>query len=104
MDNLKKFNAMEGNRSKELALQHARLMEKGEDLPPGTIVAPEVTAKIKRLQADLYKRLYRYMKSNVLPIKLPAPSKKDLEFIEHQKICKKQIREVVCGKLIKNRK
>lgn len=94
-DNLKKFSAMEGNQSKELTLQHARLMEKVEDLPPGTVVSPEVCAEIKRLQTDLYKRLYRYMKSNILPIKVPAPSKKDLEFIEHQEICQKQIEEAV---------
>jgi len=68
MDNLEKFNAMEGNRSKELALQHARLMEKVEDLPPGTIVAPEVTAEIKRLEAHLRRRLYRHLKGDVLPI------------------------------------
>jgi len=68
MDNLKKFNALEGNQSKELALQHARLMEKVEELPPGTIVAPEVTAEIKRLEADLRRRLYSFLQGDVLPI------------------------------------
>lgn len=91
MDNLKKFNAMEGNRSKELAMQHARLIEKTEQLPPGTVVAPEVTAEIKRLQAELYERLYSYMRGQVLPVLVPAPSKRDLEFIDHQKIVRKQI-------------
>lgn len=72
MDNLKKFNAMEGNQSKELALQHARLMEKVEDLPPGTVVAPEVCAKIERLQAELRNRLRYLLVNNAAPIFITA--------------------------------
>ena len=68
MSNLEKFNALEGNRSKELALQHARLMEKIEDLPLGTEISPKVEKETRRLEADLRRRLYRLLQGDVLPI------------------------------------
>lgn len=68
MNNLEKFNAMEGNRSKELALEHARLMEKIEDLPPGTELPPQVEKEVRRLEADLRRRLYLLLIGDVLPV------------------------------------
>jgi len=75
-------------------------MEKVEGLPPGTIIAPEVTAEIKKLQAELYERLKRYMKGNPLRVHIPAPTKKELEFIKHKKITREQIEEAVALKII----
>lgn len=98
MKKYKDFNA------RELTSKHAYLMDDVEKLPPGAAISTKKKAEIKRLQAELYQRLNKYMKSIALKFRSPAITKKDLEFIEHQKICKKQIREVVCGKLIKNRK
>ena len=85
MDNLKKFNTLEGNRSKELALQHARLMETIEDLPPGTEISPEVEKEVRRLEVQLRRRLYRYLKGGVLPILATAAKtlKKKTEILFH---------------------
>ena len=84
---------------RELALKHARLRAEIETLPLGTKATMDMAREAQRLQAELYERLYRYMKSNVLPIKLPAPTKKDLEFIDHQKITREQIEGAVAPKI-----
>jgi len=89
MDNYKDFNA------RELALKHARLMEEVEQSPPGIIVNPETHAEINKLQAELYERLDRFMEDYPLCIRVPAPLRRDLEFVEHQKVCRKQIEKPV---------
>ena len=87
----KKMGGLNGSHTREKALKRARLRAEIETLPSGTIVAPGREEELQRLQAELYERLYRYMKENVLTVRIPAITKKDLEFIDHQKIIRKQI-------------
>ncbi len=53
MNNLEKFNALKGSRAKELSMKHARLMEKIEDLPPGTKISPEIIKEKAALESEL---------------------------------------------------
>jgi len=90
---------LNGYNARQLTSKHAQLRAEIETLPPGTKAATEKAQEAQRLQADLRRRLYSFMKGDVLPvlataaktIKLPVPSKKDLEWVDHQKICKEQI-------------
>lgn len=93
------MGALTGFNARELASKHLQLRVEIETLRPGTKAATEKAQEAQRFQTDLYRRLYSFMKGDVLPvlataaktIKLPAPSKKDLEFISDQKIIREQI-------------
>lgn len=86
MSNLEKFFETKG-----LALNHAYLMREKEQLPPGKEISVAKKKEIEALEKELRKILYKSLISDVLPVKLPAILKKDLEFIKHQKISRKQI-------------
>ena len=84
-----------GFNAREIVLRHARLCAEIETLPLGTKAGMEMRQEAQRLQAELYERLDRYMKDHPLRVNLPALSKRDLEFIEHQKITRQQIEGAV---------
>lgn len=66
MNNLQNFNA------KELALKHVYLMQEIEELPPGSNILIAKKKEIEALEDELRKRLYRFVSSDILPIKTIA--------------------------------
>jgi len=71
-------NSISDLTARELASRHAQLMEKIENLPPGTEVSLDKKEKIKALEEELSKRLYENLSSDVLPIVSTFPSKAKL--------------------------
>jgi len=71
-------NSISDLTARQLASRHAQLMEQIENLPPGTGVSFDKKEKIKALEEELLKRLYRNLSSDVLPIVSTFPSKAKL--------------------------
>ena len=86
--------------TKSLALDHSKLMEEKEQLPPGAEISPAKKKEIERLEKKLRKRLYKSLNSDVLPVFKTAITKKDLEFIDHQEILRRQMKGDLSSKII----
>lgn len=85
MNDLGNLNAM------QLTLKHVYLMQEIEQLPPGSNILKVRKEEAGALVKELRSRLHKLLVNSFFPMKLPVILKKDLEFIEHQKNCRKQI-------------